>query len=167
MKIVRNGTVSAYFWASGKANFSALFRQSWKNTRRYLLPHPNNVVLVHSKPEKKLFETTLWQGGRVMDYLTNLKQSLYISVQDCVKILEKIEKEWLYISQQVKKFHALNSPGIYFKKQSSRCSVKMFLEISRNLQEYTCARVFFLDFADPRPGCDFGTGVFLWILWNF
>ena len=68
-----------------------------------------------------------------MDYSINLKQSLYISVQDCVKILEKIEKEWLHISQQVKKFHVLNSPGIYFKEQSPRCSVKVFLEISQNL----------------------------------
>ena len=38
---------------------------------------------------------------------------------------------------------------------AQRCSVKkVFLEICQNLQENTCARVY-------------GTGVFLWILWNF
>ena len=42
-----------------------------------------------------------------------------------------------------------------------RCSVvKIFLEISQNWQENTCARVSLLK-------RDSGTGVFLWILWNF
>ena len=41
-----------------------------------------------------------------------------------------------------------------------RCSVKkVFLEISQNSQENTCASRFFKR--------DSGTGVFLWILWNF
>ena len=61
-----------------------------ENIRRYLLPLSSyNVAFVHSKPEKKLLEPTLWKGGREIDYLTNLKQSLYIFVQDCLKILKK------------------------------------------------------------------------------
>ena len=45
-----------------------------------------------------------------------------------------------------------------------RCSVKkVFLEISQNSQENTCARVSFLIKLQASGS---GTGVFLWILWN-
>ena len=41
----------------------------------------------------------------------------------------------------------------------------MFLEISQNSQENTCAWVSFLMKLYLKN--DYGTGVFLWILWNF
>ena len=49
---------------------------------------------------------------------------------------------------------------------------KVFLEILQNSQENTCARVSFLIELQPwdLQLCqkrDSGTGVFLWILWNF
>ena len=48
---------------------------------------------------------------------------------------------------------------------------KVFLEISQNSQENNCARVCFLIKLQARPATllkkGSGTGVFLWILWNF
>ena len=41
---------------------------------------------------------------------------------------------------------------------------KVFLEISQNSQENTCARVPFLIKLQAWDSC---TGVLLWILWNF
>ena len=76
----------------------------------------------------------------------------------------------------------LNSRSVYkpislrnskCRSSHQRCSVKkVFLEISQNSQENTCAKVSFfiklqasgLQLYQKR---DPGTGVFLWILWNF
>ena len=71
-----------------------------------------------------------------------------------------------------------------FRSSHQRCSVKkVFLEVSQNSQENTCARVsFFNKAAAWKHLCqslffdkvanfikkrDSGTGVFMWILWNF
>ena len=55
--------------------------------------------------------------------------------------------------------------GNCLETAAQRCSVKkVFLAISQNSQENTCARVFFLVKLQAR---DSGTGVFLWILRNF
>ena len=55
--------------------------------------------------------------------------------------------------------------SILQKQSYRRCSVKkVFLEISQNSQENTCARVSFLI---KLQAWDSGTGIFLWILQNF
>ena len=65
-----------------------------------------------------------------------------------------------------------NMPRIKSEAVIQRCSVnKVFLEISQNSQENTCARVSFLIKLQPSAlwlylKRDSGAGVFLWILWS-
>ena len=73
--------------------------------------------------------------------------------------LKLITRLWLGLSHlnEHKFNHNFNNcinPEVLWKKE--------FLEISQNSQENTCARVSFLIKLQTS-----GTGVFLWILWNF
>ena len=66
-------------------------------------------------------------------------------------------------------FNTLSIDKVSTRSNRQRCSVKnMFLEISQNLQENTCARASFsalsLQLYQKRGS---GSGAFLWILWNF
>ena len=54
--------------------------------------------------------------------------------------------------------------SVTFRSSHRRCSENVFLGISQNLQENTCARVSFLIKLWKK---DSGKGVFLWILQNF